>query len=606
MARMSVGSETIVEVQAPRPQVKSLCWTDYFLLGLFSALLFGYVTVCGKPLTMHEARLPESSREMLATHQWLIPMNGDRPWLERPPFPHWVMMAVNTLIGQACDTEWSARIAPALMGTCVVLMVGYIAGGLFGRATGVMAGLALATIWEFYTYATLAEDDIFLAFLVVGCMALFVRVEFLAPSQSEVHLSDLFTWRRPGVVGFFILLGLTNLAKGPIVGAAQVLGAIGAYFILCSDQRWRIWRYFWVWGILASAGIALSWHVYVHLKYPSPVDGYLANLKYDFSQTKEFDEPFWYYPPTLLGVVMPWTPAAIVALIVTFKKAWRDRDPVLRFVWCWAIVPVIVLSLPHRKHHHYLVPTMAPWAILAALGLRPIAEHMFKGIEWTRRVLFGLLVYGPIPSLAILLLAHHHLLTALPNRSQIGSTVFLLMLVNGGIALFFYGLQTRQARWMFIAVLVGFGLAFSWMQTHLRNDTIPDTQFLVNDVDAKVPKDRLLAIDAQVGPLDFFRVQFYLRSNALLLHNLSYLRSDRIHQPDAYVVGRVEDLAGLKTLGDVEELAISPRRRQATVPVLTLFHLTFSPGLTRYPPPPVSPMQAMMRWPGPFCGPEIK
>ena len=45
-----------------------------------------------------------------------------------------------------------------------------------------------------------------------------------------------------------------------------------------------------------------------------------------------------------------------------------------RFLWCWAWVGLIVLSLPARKHHHYLVPIVTPWAILGALGLLPVGR----------------------------------------------------------------------------------------------------------------------------------------------------------------------------------------------------------------------------------------
>jgi hypothetical protein len=124
-------------------------------------------------------------------------------------------------------------------------------------------------------------------------------------------------------------------------------------------------------------------------------------------------------------------------------------------------------------------------------------------------------------------------------------------------------------------------------------------------VEAVVPRDKVLCINAAIGPLDFFRVQFYLRGDALLLHNLSYLRSDRIHAPDVYVVGQVADLTPLETLGKVEMVSRSWRPAKANVPPLALFHLFYAADLQRYSPPAVSPMQAMMREPGPWCGPEL-
>src|SRR5580658_8067394 len=92
--------------ESPAPADRALRWSDYCLLVAYCTLLFGYVAICGRPLTVHEARLPECSREMLAKGNWLIPMDGDRPWLERPPFPHWVMLTVGKIIGQHYNNEW--------------------------------------------------------------------------------------------------------------------------------------------------------------------------------------------------------------------------------------------------------------------------------------------------------------------------------------------------------------------------------------------------------------------------------------------------------------------------------------------------------------------
>jgi 4-amino-4-deoxy-L-arabinose transferase-like glycosyltransferase len=578
---------------------------DYLLLTIYCTLLFGYVAISGKPLTLHEARLPECSREMLAHNNWLIPMDGDRPWLERPPFPHWVMMSIAVLTGQHCDQEWSVRIAPALMGLLIVLMTARMSAGWFGRDIGLLAGLVLASMFEFYDYSTLAEDDIFLAFLVVATVALFVKMEFFSDPLLDDKRHGVFGWRPWPVVGFFVLLGLTNLAKGPIVGAAMIVATLGAYFLITSWRRAK--QYLWLWGLLGAGAIAVSWHLYAHFRFPETgAGGYLANLRYDFSDTSEFDEPWWFYPPTLLGRAMPWTPAALLALWLTARQTWRQRDRVLRFLWCWAIVPIIVLSIPHRKHHHYLVPCLAPWAVLAALGLKPIAQHMFKGVAWSRKPGFGLLVFGLPATAALIVLFGYRKLAATPDLgSQIKSLIILVVLLNGCIWAFYRGLWIKDGRWLMGAMLIGFGGAFSWQQTHLPDGTVADTRFLREDVEAKVPSDRLLAIDGAIGPLDFFRVQFYLRSDALLLHNLSYLRSDRIHAQDAYVVARVSDVVPLQTLGDVRMLARSWRKSQVNVPQLALFQLSFKANLTRYPPPPVSPMQAMMRAPGPNCGPPL-
>jgi len=71
---------------------------------------------------MHEARLPELAREIVqGKSNWLLPLSGGRPWLERPPLPHWYTAGSMWLFGQT-HTEWVARLPAALMGTILVLL----------------------------------------------------------------------------------------------------------------------------------------------------------------------------------------------------------------------------------------------------------------------------------------------------------------------------------------------------------------------------------------------------------------------------------------------------------------------------------------------------
>ncbi len=82
-----VRLETNLSVDAETPPVHDTLWSrDYLLLTLFCAVLFGTALVGGRYLTMHEAVLPQSAKEMYATGEWIVPTSAGRPWLERPLF----------------------------------------------------------------------------------------------------------------------------------------------------------------------------------------------------------------------------------------------------------------------------------------------------------------------------------------------------------------------------------------------------------------------------------------------------------------------------------------------------------------------------------------
>jgi 4-amino-4-deoxy-L-arabinose transferase-like glycosyltransferase len=585
---------------------------DYVLLAAFALVLFGYGTISGKPLTMHEARLPQLSREMLATGRWLLPHSGERPWLERPPLPHWVTLAVGHVVGRL-DRVWIVRIPPVLMGTLTLLMVGWTAARLFGREIGVLSALLLATMYEFYFYAGQAEDEVFLAALVALCVALFVGTEFPARAAATVEEppgppAARFLGNRPWTVwAFFGALGITSLAKGPLVGATEVGAAIGA-FLLLSRARRRILRYVWLWGWLLFAVATLAWPVAAYRAYPSVWD----NWKYDYAGPFG-KEPFWYYAVTLLWTAAPWTPAALVGLWVTWKDARRAAtrpgagppSPHL-FLWCWAVAPLVVLSVPARKHHHYLVPALAGWGVLAAFGIRHIWRWVLRGAAKPPTLARGMALAG-LPGLVALGagVAYHKIPGPVWLTAALGA---VWLAAVAGVCV---GLSRQSGRLALGAMLAGMMIFSFWGQSVLataNNRSSGDLAFLA-EVRKRVPATEPLMIVAH-GSLDFFRHQFYSRPEAVLLHNVTYLRDERIRAAEVYVIARYRERRFLaKELGTYEVVTQSPKSRREESPDdrWTLFRLQFNPDLVRYRCPDVSVLQAMDRGEGdqagPYCGP---
>jgi 4-amino-4-deoxy-L-arabinose transferase-like glycosyltransferase len=556
--------------------------TDYFLLAAFCLLLFGYAMFGGSPLSLHSARLPECAREMMANHDWLM--------------PHWITIAVSAIFGQHCDRVWVVRLPAALMGLSIVLVTGWIASETMGRRLGLCAGYTLATAYEFWRYSTLSEDDIFLAAIVVAAVALFVRSEFVEQATSDARINPFGT--RPwSVLGFFALTGLTNLAKGPLVGAAVVLAPVGAFLIW--NLNWnRIRRYAWLWGGLIFLALTIFWPYMIYRRYPATIHNWL----FDYSGTEQYDEPFWYYFVQLPGVFMPWSIFAIIGLWLTARDAFQKPGSFVRFLWCWAIVPVLVLSIPHRKHHHYLVPSLAPWGILAGIGVAKVGDWIFALPEHLRKVSLGLCIYGVPVAVAIVVLHRH-----IPGPT--GVTLALAAVWIGCVAMFYLGLQRQSRSITFASVLIGLAIVYCWGESVMPDETTADTVFLER-VEKTVPRDHLLAINSDLnGEMDFFRNQFYVRPDALLLHNLTYLRDHHLHVADVYVITRAADLPKLETMGhvDVDDRSDHTRRQRSDADRFTLFHLTFRADLQRYPAPPpdhITTMQAMDRAPGPWCGPH--
>jgi 4-amino-4-deoxy-L-arabinose transferase-like glycosyltransferase len=578
-------------------------WRDVGWVGLLSLILFGFAGFSGRPLTMHEARLPQTSREMMWNDQWLLPTSGGRPWLERPPLPHWLVIAAMKITGRD-DRVWVVRLPSAIMGTITVLLTLFIANRLFGRTVGLVAGCVLALSYKFYQYSTLAEDDIFLAMFVALAAAFFTQAE-LVP-HHRVKWFGFVSNRSWLIWMFFFVLGVSNLTKGPLLGIVILGGPVGIYLLVISAMEGNfqpLLRYVWLWGWILLAGLTLAWPWWANHQVPDVVE----NWKYDYlgrisGAYTAINEPWYYYFPKLFLGLLPWAPiclfALVQALLIIFSSLlpmWIHpaepdvvelpslsvNGPVLGYfpvnkrlnrwqqfvsafmpvvteqvhpigyIWivCWGVVPLLVLSIPHGKHDHYLVPFLAPWAILGALGLVDIGR-----------------------------------------RIHAGRKTFLVIIV-----LLAVGFCIGEAR-------------FAAPTDH----TLDDTAFLQR-CQNEVPSTAALFIDGKTGPvgnLDFFRIQFYSRPDAILLHNLSFLRNDKITTPVVYVICRQQDNRLLQQLGTTTLIDQSKNSHEDSGKPggrFSLFRLTFNPHLQRYPlPDKITSLQAMERAPGPWCGPELK
>ena len=222
-----------------------LGWKDYALLSLFCLVLFSFPLFNNRVLTTHETVHCQNVREMMQGGDWIIPHYGGRVWMERPPLPFWITAIFVEAFG---DNPLAYRLAPLVMAWWCVLLVGWMASVWYGRGIGLASGLILATMREFTHYSTGAEADMFLCAIVTSALALFVYLEFVR-RPAEAENVDFMGTRPWPVLAFFLVLGLTNLAKGLFFGSLFVC-LPGAVFLLWNADLRAMRRYLWLPGWL--------------------------------------------------------------------------------------------------------------------------------------------------------------------------------------------------------------------------------------------------------------------------------------------------------------------------------------------------------------------
>ena len=344
-------------------------------------------------LTYHEAHVAQAAREMIAAGDRLAPILDGRPWLEKPPLIHWLIIPLARAFGDV--TELAARLPSAIAATGLALAVATLAARRFGPGIGGLSGCVQATMAWSAMRGRLAEADMLLACLVGWTV---VALDSLrrgasrpptlpSPARGEGFVlppkrSDPLPpceggsgWgvRNPRHLArlFLLGLGLTALAKGVGFGAALILAA-SSLVLLWDRDRTTLRSLLDPPGLALAAVVGLAWPVLVLLRYPSALGLWTSHVADRFAERPEVfagRSSWWAYGPSVLGLTLPWAPIAMLGAWPSLRRAARERFGLDRLLWAWAVGPLVLLSMASVKNGHYAIHALPPWSIWSALGL---------------------------------------------------------------------------------------------------------------------------------------------------------------------------------------------------------------------------------------------
>ena len=317
-------------------------------------LLLAVTLATRVPLAIDETRYLTVAWEMFSTGQWLVPhLNGDL-YTHKPPLLAWLIGAGWGVFGVG---DWWPRLLPWLVGTAALLMLAQIARRLWPDEQELPEAAVLfaagALVWVLFS--TLIMFDLLLTlWVLVGALGL------LHAGQG----------RRRGWLLFGAALGLGILTKGPVALVHLVLPALaGPWWSPAARASVGRWYLGLLGGIVLGAAVALAWVV------PAALAGgpeYTRMILW--SQTAErvtqsfaHQRPWWWYLPVFPLVLLPWT---------LWGTAWRAAvaavsrlDDAARFCVAWILPVFLAFSAISGKQPHYLLPVVAPVALLVARGL---------------------------------------------------------------------------------------------------------------------------------------------------------------------------------------------------------------------------------------------
>ncbi len=335
--------------QAPARTVRRpLVWIVLAALPFF---LFGL----GAPaLNDGEAMYAEVPREMRGGGDWVTPhLNGTRHF-DKPPLTYWAIGAGQAVLG---ETEFAARLWPALATWATILVVGALGSTLYGARAGWLAALAFAASLGPYLFGRQVMPD--------AILSLWVALALLGYARGHARYG---AGRGPWPWVMYASLGLAALTKG-VLGAGLPAAIIGLHVLATGRLRatlsWRLAA-----GLGLAGAIALPWHLAVARANPDFLGYYLIREHLLRFTGQRYPQDEFLSLPVFLGLTLLWTfPWVALVPQVVWRAArrlagqgMRKGEDLLPLLWMAVIVGLFAAA--QSRLEYYALPAMSAFALL--------------------------------------------------------------------------------------------------------------------------------------------------------------------------------------------------------------------------------------------------
>jgi 4-amino-4-deoxy-L-arabinose transferase-like glycosyltransferase len=323
-----------------------------------------------------EIRYIESSREMVASGDWIVPHLGYVPYFEKPILLYWLGAASQLVCG---GSVVAARL-PSILGATLSLLVTWeMARGLLGERGGMQAALLLLGSAYFLVLGSvLTTDTLFAACLWSAWYAWW---------RARGERGSRWKW------AYCVATALGFMTKGPLA-LILVGGSIATFQVLRepwpAEQRsrpralaLRVLR-----GLRAalSAGhvprlvlvtiaLNLPWTIAVLRRDPRLLEFFYVreNFKAFFDGSVHHTQNAFYYVGVLLVAFAPWSIACFAGIAVALRErvvaAWSgpprgEKQELRAYLGAIALFTLAFLQASSAKLASYPLPILPALAIL--------------------------------------------------------------------------------------------------------------------------------------------------------------------------------------------------------------------------------------------------
>lgn len=325
-----------------------------FMLLLAVTTFFVFNTAL--PTDIMECRNLITAHEMATDGNWLVPtMNGELR-LEKPPLPTWIAGAVDSIVP---DSLAAQRVAPGLAGCLWTLFVYLTARWLTKRRRyAFIATVVFLTSYHVVQMGRTATWDIYCHAFMMG--AVYFLLRGLGGSTAD-------RWRWLPLAG--LMMGLSFLSKGPVAFYALLLPALLAAVQLTQLHTRGKWDAV---AVMVAVCLVVStwWYVCLLLFHGDAVSVVIG--KESGSWLNHNVRP-WHYYWRYFAETGAWALIVVASLAVGYWTRRLRHPRTYIFAVTWMLLVLLLLSLMPEKKIRYLLPIMAPCALVTACLLEHFA-----------------------------------------------------------------------------------------------------------------------------------------------------------------------------------------------------------------------------------------